>query len=128
MTETFQVFYDPQGLVDEELPLDRTPHMLLVQAVLAWPAAGPRLPERDCQQIALLLTGHARAVAEDLRRHCAALDDDSESRTLTETVLAETTAVLARPILGTARCVQERARLIRALYERLDRIAPAVAS
>ncbi|MER5996094.1 hypothetical protein [Streptomyces viridosporus] len=32
---------------------------------------------------------------------------------------------LFQPIQGTARCVQNRARLVRALYERLDRLAAA---
>ncbi|WP_329838735.1 hypothetical protein [Streptomyces sp. BE133] len=46
-------------------------HEALVTAVLAW--KNPDLEPRDYEQIALQLTGHARAVAADVRRHAAAL-------------------------------------------------------
>ncbi|MFD3546820.1 hypothetical protein ACFWUW_14630 [Streptomyces sp. NPDC058655] len=63
MSDTHVVLYDPQGLIEAELPLDRAPHEALVTAVLAW--KNPDLESRDYEQIALQLTGHARAVAAD---------------------------------------------------------------
>lgn len=71
MSDTHAVLYDPRGLIEAELPLDRAPQEVLVTAVLAWKS--PDLAPRDSEQIALQLTGHARAVAADIRRHAAAL-------------------------------------------------------
>lgn len=65
------MLYDPRGLIEAELPLDRAPHEALVTAVLAW--KDPDLEPRDYEQIALQLTGHARALAADVQRHAAAL-------------------------------------------------------
>lgn len=42
---------------------------------------------------------------------------------LAEVVLREADRRLSVPPTGTARCVQNRARLVRALYTRLDRLA-----
>lgn len=64
----------PNGLVDPERPLDRAPYEGLVTAVLAW--QDPNLTPRDYEQIALQLTGHARAVAADVQRHAAALPEN----------------------------------------------------
>lgn len=41
---------------------------------------------------------------------------------LAEIILREATGHLSAPIQGTARCAQNRARLVRALYERMDRL------
>ncbi|MFI2215213.1 hypothetical protein [Streptomyces sp. NPDC020141] len=71
MSGAYAVLHDPQGLLDAELPLDRAPHEALVTAVLAW--KDPDLAPCDYEQIALQLTGHARAVAADVRRLAAAL-------------------------------------------------------
>lgn len=70
------------------------------------------LPERDCEQIALQLTGHARAVAADVRCRAEQLPAESGRRALADVVLLEATAC----------CVQDRARLVHAIYERLDRL------
>lgn len=121
---THTVLYDPEGLIEAELPLDREPYMLLVKAVLAW-QAGTNVAPRDCEQIALQLTGHGRAVAADVRRHCDKLPALSSTRLLTEVILAEADLRLGAPYEGTIRCVRQRAHMVRALYERLDRLAPA---
>lgn len=71
MSDTHTVLYDPHGLIEAERPLDRAPYEALVTAVLAW--TNPDLEPRDYEQIALQLTGHARAIAADVRRHAAAL-------------------------------------------------------
>jgi hypothetical protein len=113
------VLHDPHALVDEQLPLDREPHMLLVQAVLAWTSASTVAP-RDCEQIALQLSGHARSVAADIRWRCAIMPLDTKTLALIDIVLAETDRRLATPSVGTVSCAQGRARLVRALYERLD--------
>jgi hypothetical protein len=126
MSDTHVVLYDPQGLIEAELPLDRAPHEALVTAVLAW--KDPDLDPRDYEQIALQLTGHARAVASDVRRHAAALPKSDGRGALAEVVLREADGRLSAPLKGTAQCVQNRARLVRALYTRLDRLtepAPA---
>ncbi|MFD4144288.1 DUF6415 family natural product biosynthesis protein [Streptomyces sp. NPDC058572] len=126
-TSSHTVLYDPDGLIEAELPLDREPYESLVKAVLAW--TGPdALAERDYEQIALQLTGHARAVASDVRRRASQLPKDSGPRALADVVLREAEGRLSTTLQGTVRCVQNRARLVRALYERLDRLeaAPAI--
>ncbi|MFJ2752808.1 restriction endonuclease [Streptomyces sp. NPDC087297] len=122
MTSNHTVLYDPEGLVEVDLPLDRTPHELLVKAVLAWTAPGEALELRDCHLIALELTGHARAVADDVRRCAAKLPVHDGRRALAEVVLRETERGLATPLEATVRCAQSRARVVRDLYERLDRL------
>ncbi|MEU1895757.1 restriction endonuclease [Streptomyces pristinaespiralis] len=130
MSRPHAVLHDPHALVDEQLPLAREPHMLLVQAVLAWTSKSTVAP-RDCEQITLQLSGHARAVAADVRRRCAIMRLDAKSLALTEVVLGEAERRLSTPSMGTIACAQGRARLVRALYERLDCLdrrncAPAV--
>lgn len=120
MSDTHAVLHDPHGLIEAELPLDRAPHEALVTAVLAW--TDPHLEPRDYEQIALQLTGHARAVASDVRRYAAALPKSDGRGALAEVVLREADGCLSVPIKGTAQCVQDRARLVRALYTRLDRL------
>ncbi len=58
-TSTHTVLYDPDGLIEAGLPLDREPYESLVTAVLAWTDEDP-LATRDYEQIALQLTCHAR--------------------------------------------------------------------
>ncbi|MEV6124734.1 restriction endonuclease [Streptomyces sp. NPDC052077] len=120
MSGTYAVLHDPEGLLDAELPLDRAPHEALVTAVLAW--KDPDLAPRDYEQIALQLTGHARAVAADVRRLAAVLPKNDGRGALAEVVLREADGHLSTPLTGTAHCVQNRARLVQALYTRLDRL------
>ncbi|MBB1260179.1 DUF6415 family natural product biosynthesis protein [Streptomyces alkaliterrae] len=124
MSDTHIVLHDPDGLIEAELPLDRAPHEALVTAILA--CHDPDLPPRDYEQIALQLTGHARAVAADVRRLTAALPKSDGRGALAEVVLEEADRRLSAPLKGTACCVQNRARLVRALYTRLDRLAESV--
>lgn len=124
---THTVLHDPEGLLDAELPLDREPHMSLVKAVLAW-TDEVELPPSDYEQIALQLTGHARALASDVQRRVGRLSKDDARRALAEIVLVEAAGRLSQPSQATRRCVQNRARLVRALYERLDRLNDAVAA
>ncbi|MER6253555.1 restriction endonuclease [Streptomyces sp. NPDC001584] len=117
---TYQVLEDPDGMLEAELPLDRATHAGLMTAVLGWtdPVA---LQPRDYEQIALQLTAYARAVASDLEGHVDRTPADDRRRALAELVLGETARRLPRPYGGTMGCAQSRARLLRALYERLDR-------
>ncbi|RZD89282.1 DUF6415 family natural product biosynthesis protein [Streptomyces albidoflavus] len=127
MSGAHAVLHDPTGLMDTELPLDRAPHEALVTAVLAW--NDPDLTPCDYEQIALQLTGHARAVAADVRRLAAALPKSDGRGALAEVILREADYRLAAQLKGTAYCVQNRARLVRALYTRLDRLTePASAA
>lgn len=119
-SHTHGVLYDPRGLVEGELPLDRARCEALVTAVLAW--TDPHLTARDYKQIALQLTGHARAITADLQRHADALPKNDGRSVLAGVVLGEADRRLSAPPEGTARCAQNRARLVRALYERLDRL------
>ncbi|MFE5887232.1 restriction endonuclease [Streptomyces hydrogenans] len=121
MSSTHLVLHDPEGRLDTEVPLDRELHKALVKAVLGW-TGDPALPPADLQQIALLLTGTARAVAADVRRAAGLLSEDHAARALADVVLEEAALRLSALPEGTARCVQDRARLVRALYERLDRL------
>ncbi|MFD6335481.1 restriction endonuclease [Streptomyces niveus] len=120
-TSSHTVLYDPDGLIEAELPLDREPYECLVKAVLAWTGEAT-LAVRDYEQIGLQLTGHARAVAADVRRHAAALPKNDGRGALAEVVLREADGRLPVPLKGTVRCAQSRARLVRALYTRLDRL------
>ncbi|MGV9884475.1 DUF6415 family natural product biosynthesis protein [Streptomyces sp. NPDC003006] len=119
MSHTHTVLHDPEGRFEEELPLDRAAPQCLVKAVLAW-KGDPALATADYEQIALLLTGAARSVAGDVRRAAARLPTDHQARALADVFLEEAERRLSGPLEGAARCVQGRARLVRALYERLD--------
>ncbi|GHB75670.1 hypothetical protein GCM10010377_77620 [Streptomyces viridiviolaceus] len=121
-TSTHTVLHDPDGLIEAGVPLDREPYESLVKAVLAW-TGEDTLTTRDLEQIALQLTGHARAIAADVRRRADQLPQD---KALADVVLREAEGRLSTTIEGTVRCVQNRARLVRALYERLDRLDAAV--
>ncbi|MFE7430083.1 DUF6415 family natural product biosynthesis protein [Streptomyces sp. NPDC057545] len=123
-TSSHTVLYDPDGLIEAELPLDREPYESLVKAVLAWTDEAT-LAVRDYEQIALQLTGHARALASTVRHHADQLPKDSGPKALADIVLREAEGRLSVPIEGTVRCVQTRARLVRAFYERLDRLEAA---
>ncbi|MFF4935083.1 restriction endonuclease [Streptomyces griseofuscus] len=122
MSSTHLVLHDPEGHLDTELPLDRELHKALVKAVLGW-AGNPGLPPADLQQIALLLTAAARAVAADVRRAADLLPEDHAARALADVVLEEADRRLSAPAERTVGCAQNRARLVCALYERLDRLA-----
>ncbi|MFJ8982688.1 restriction endonuclease [Streptomyces sp. NPDC102282] len=119
------VLYDPEGLLGAELPLDREPHMALVKEVLGWEDMAD-VASGDCLQIALQLTGHGRAVAAEVRRLSADPAVPDEVRELAEVVLGEADRRLSSRRVGTVHCVQQRARIVRALYERLDRLNTAV--
>ncbi|MFI0220048.1 DUF6415 family natural product biosynthesis protein [Streptomyces lydicus] len=122
MSSTHLVLHNPEGRLEAELPLDRELHKGLVKAVLGW-TGNPGLPPADLQQIALLVSGAARAVAADVRRAAVLLPEDHAARALADVVLEEAERRLSVPLEGTARCAQRHARLVRALYERLDRLA-----
>lgn len=59
-------------------------------------------------------------MAADVRRHAAALPKSDGRGVLAEVILREADGRLSAPLEGTARCAQNRARLVRALYTRLD--------
>ncbi|MFB7918153.1 restriction endonuclease [Streptomyces sp. NPDC056061] len=124
MSDTHIVLHDPDGRIEAELPLDRRSHKCLVKAVLAW-GSDPGLHDADYHQIALQLTGDARAVAHDLRTAIHQLPDDRPARALTDLILEDTERRLTAPLRGSVRCVQGRALLVRTLYERLDRLTEA---
>ncbi|OKK05314.1 restriction endonuclease [Streptomyces sp. CB02488] len=126
MSDTHLVLHDPDGLIEAELPLDRAPHGTLVTAVLAW--NDPDLAPRDYEQIALHLTGHAHAVAADVRRLAAALPKSDGRGALAEIVLREADGRLPTPLKGTAHCAQNRARLVQALYTSLGHLTAPVLS
>ncbi|MER5501893.1 DUF6415 family natural product biosynthesis protein [Streptomyces sp. NPDC002561] len=125
MSDRHLVLHDPDGPLEAELTPERAPYEALVTAVLAW--KDPDLEPHDYEQLALQLAGHARAVADDVRRHAAALPKSDGCGALAEIVLQEADRRLSVPSKGTIRCVQNRARLVRALYERLDRLEAAPA-
>ncbi|MFE9404054.1 DUF6415 family natural product biosynthesis protein [Streptomyces sp. NPDC006530] len=113
-------------MIEAELPLDREPYECLVKAVLAW-TGEDTLAECDYEQICLQLTGHACAVASGVRRRADQLPKNSGPRALADVVLREAKGRLSATAEGTVRCVQNRARLVRSLYERLDRLEAALA-
>nr|WP_168723250.1 restriction endonuclease [Streptomyces sp. SAT1]ANO42847.1 restriction endonuclease [Streptomyces sp. SAT1] len=87
MSDTYFVFHDPDGLIEAELPPGPRPARGFVTAVLAW--KDPDLAPRDYEQIALQLTGHARAVAAGVRRLAATLPKSDGRGALAEVVLRE---------------------------------------
>lgn len=87
-TSSHTVLYDPDGLIEAELPLDREPYESLVVAVVAWTGEGTPAT-RDFEQIGLQLTGHARAVASAVRRRANQLPKNSGARALADVVLRE---------------------------------------
>ncbi|MEU5736117.1 restriction endonuclease [Streptomyces antimycoticus] len=127
MTSTHRVLHDPQDHFEAELPLDRETYQRLVDAVLGWDG-DPGLHEGEYQQIALQLTVAARAVAGDVCRTADQLPADHPARVLAEDVLEDSRRRLSRALQGTGRCVQDRARLVRALYGRLDRLTEVIDS
>lgn len=121
---TATILYDPEGLIEAQHRFDRAPYECLVKAVLAW--TGPdTLRERDYEQIALQLTACARAAAADVQRHADQLPADSARRAPADVVLREAEGRLSATRDGTVCCAQDRAHLVRALYERLDRLQAA---
>jgi len=119
---THHVLYDPDGLITGSLPLDRRPHEALVDAVLALNEPGTSLPPRDYEQIALQLTGAARAVAADVERRSVTLPEGDERRTTAEEALTAADQLLGHRSQGTLQCAQDRARLVKALYDSLDHL------
>lgn len=117
------VLHDPEGEIP--VPLDQKMHTQLAGAVLVWNAADP-LPPADYDQVAHLLSGAARAVAADVRRLADRLPADDGARVLAEVLLGETERRLSQPPRGSLHCAQHRARLVRGLYERRDRLEAAV--
>ncbi|WUW92550.1 restriction endonuclease [Streptomyces sp. NBC_01451] len=117
------VLYDPEGRIDGELPLDRETHERVVRAVLTWSDPAALRPD-DYEQVGLLLAGAAHAVAADVRACAGRLPGDDGRRLLAEIVLGEADGRLSqrsRNLHG----VKNKARLLRALYERLDRLQDA---
>lgn len=115
------ILHDPDGRLGTEATTNRAVHTQLVKQVLTWDRTGSSLPPDDYQQIALQLTGHARLVAAELRHRTCTLPADSPQLALNDIVLDEADRRLSTPSEGTAHCAQSRARLVQALYERLDR-------
>ncbi|WP_329446317.1 restriction endonuclease [Streptomyces canus] len=103
--------YDPEGRIDTQLPFDRVTRERVVRAVLAWSDPGAWRP-----------------VAADVRACTGHLPDDDGWRLLAEIVLGEADSRL--PLRSrNLRRVKNKARMLRAIYERLDRLqdaAPAV--
>ncbi|MFL0021335.1 restriction endonuclease [Streptomyces sp. NBUL23] len=96
--------------------------LALVAAVLAWGPTPAGVRAADSAQICLQLTGHAQCVAADLRHRYEALPADSELRPLTKAVPREAVNRLSTGPATTVTKVQNRARLIGALYRALDRL------
>ncbi|MCX5401321.1 restriction endonuclease [Streptomyces sp. NBC_00102] len=117
------VLYDPEGHLGAHLPLDRTTHEHLLRTVLAWTDPTALRPD-DYEQIGLLLTGAARAVAADLHEYASRLPDHDGRRLFTEIVLGEADGPLSRRSRTLTR-VKTKAGVLRALYGRLDRLQDA---
>ncbi|WP_051862860.1 hypothetical protein [Streptomyces ochraceiscleroticus] len=107
---------------EAELPLDRETHKRLVAAVLSGNDAEPLMSQDDCRQAALQLTGVACVVADDVRQAADRLPTQHAARVLADYVWEETDRHLAAPLEDTVGGAQGRARLVRALYERLNRL------
>lgn len=124
MTSTHHALYDPEKRLTAELPPDRTVHEQAVRTALAW-SSPLDVPAADVAAIGLLLAGAARVVADTVRLHAARLPEDDGRRVFAELIVKEADGRLLQPCTSLHR-VHNRARLIRALYERLDRLEAAV--
>ncbi|MFS0696869.1 restriction endonuclease [Streptomyces nitrosporeus] len=120
----YTVLYDPEGHLAAQLPLDRLTHERVARAVLAWSDPDALVPD-DYEQVGLLLAGAARAVADDVRALAVRLPEDDGRRLFAEFVVGQADDCLARPSRNLLR-VRDRARTLRALYERLDRLQDTV--
>ncbi|WP_331745948.1 restriction endonuclease [Streptomyces sp. NBC_00872] len=121
---THHIPYDPDGRLAAELPPDRETHEQLVRTALAW-SSPLDVPADDVVQVGHLLAGAAHVVAEEVRLHADRLAEDDGRRLFAELILQEADGQLSQPCTSLHR-VQSRARLIRALYGRLDRLQAAV--
>ncbi|GHB75726.1 hypothetical protein GCM10010331_74430 [Streptomyces xanthochromogenes] len=124
MTGTHHILYDPDGRLAAELPPDRTAHEQVVRTALAWPSPLD-IPAPDVAAVGHLLAGAAWVVADAVRICADRLPEDDGRRVFAELILQEADGCLSRPCTSLER-VQSRARLIRSLYERLDRLEAAV--
>ncbi|MEU5599580.1 hypothetical protein, partial [Streptomyces sp. NPDC020298] len=113
------VLYDPEGRIETQLPLDRATRERVVRAVLAWSDPAALRPD-DYEQVGLLLSGAAHAVAADVRACAGRLPDDDGRPLLAEIVLGKADSRLPLRSRNMHR-VKNKARMLRALYERLDR-------
>lgn len=120
-----RVLDDPKRLLARTLPLDRSAILRLVTAVLAPQAPVTGLRPEDCLQIGQLLAGHASILADDVCELLSQQPPDSRLRPITESVLTEARGRLSIPPRATLPSVQNRARLVRALYRRLDLLESA---
>lgn len=125
MSSTYDALYDPQGRLAAELPPDRALHEQVVRTVLSW-SSPLDVPADDVAQIGRLLAGAARVVADEVRACTDRLSEDDGRRVFAELILQEADGRLSQPCTSLHR-VRNRARLIRALYERLDRVREAAA-
>lgn len=80
----------------------------------------PEPPPHDYLQIALQLTGHARAVAADILRHADRTHRGGRTCAAAAALVYATERLASLPLQGTAACVQTRARLVRILHAWLD--------
>lgn len=86
-------------------------------AEIRWGSGGKhRAPVKDGLIVAVFRHYESRA------RRADQLPADSGRRALADVVLLDAEGRLSATIEGTMCCVQDRARLVRALYERLDRL------
>ncbi|MBP5942579.1 DUF6415 family natural product biosynthesis protein [Streptomyces acidiscabies] len=111
--------YDTHGQVLDHLPLDRTTHLALADAILH-PDPDLDLPAADYDQISRQLSAHAALLTTAVRSLSDLLDPHDPKRLLTEIVLAEADRDLSHPPLPTLPSAQAHARPLRKLYERLD--------
>ncbi|MGW3414604.1 restriction endonuclease [Streptomyces sp. NPDC000888] len=124
MNNAYEVLYDPEGRRVAELPPDRALHEQVVRTALAW-SSPLDVSAADVAEIGHLLAGAARVVADEVRVRADRLPDDDGRRLFAELILQEADGRLSQPCTSLHR-VQNRARLIRALYGRLDRLEAAV--
>ncbi|GGZ83678.1 restriction endonuclease [Streptomyces rubiginosohelvolus] len=126
MNDSYGVLYDPDGHLAAQLPPDRAVHEQVVRTALAW-SSPLDVPADDVAQIGHLLAGAAHVVADEVRIHAGRLPEHDGRRLFAELILQEADGRLSEPCTSLHR-VQNRARLIRALYERLDRVQPEAPS
>ncbi|MFI6530745.1 restriction endonuclease [Streptomyces uncialis] len=122
MSDTHVVLHNPDGLLKAAPPLDRAPHEALVTAVLAWnnnPDLAPATTSRS-HSSGPAPPGQSPATSAAPPTACPGNTRPEHWPTRS---CGRPNSTWSTGLEGTVRCVQDRARLVRTVYERLDRPA-----
>ncbi|MEV3896510.1 restriction endonuclease [Streptomyces sp. NPDC098077] len=117
------VVHAPRRDSADAVPLDRATHARAARTALGW-TTPLDAPAGELAEVGLLLAGAIRVVADDVRLHSGRLPEGDGRRVFAELILREAGRLPSLPCTRLSQ-VHGRARMLRALYERLDRVRQA---